>query len=55
MVKYIFILINYNLYSLSIMRNTQKNIKDADIELFLYYNPEVALQIVHDLIDEPGR
>lgn len=40
---------------LLIMRNTLKNIKDSDVEVFLYYNPEVAIQIVNDLIDEPIR
>ena len=40
---------------LNIMRNTQKNIKESDIELFLYYNPDVAIQIVNDLIDEPNQ
>lgn len=36
------------------MKKTQKNIKDSDIEIFIYYNPEVALQIVNDLVDEPN-
>ena len=36
------------------MRRTQKNIKDADIEMFMHFNPEVALQIVNDLVDEPN-
>ena len=39
---------------IDIMRKTQKIIKDVDIEIFLHYNPEVALQIVNDLIDEPN-
>jgi hypothetical protein len=39
---------------LDLMRKTQKLIKDSDIELFLLYNPEVAVQIVNDLIDEPS-
>ncbi len=38
---------------LDIMRKTQKIIRDSDIEIFLHYNPEVAIQIVNDLIDEP--
>ncbi len=37
------------------MRNAQKNIKDTDVEIFLYYNPDVAVQIVTDLIDEPVK
>jgi hypothetical protein len=28
---------------LNIMRNAQKNIKDSDIEVFLYFNPDVAI------------
>ena len=39
---------------LDIMRKTLKSISDADIELFLHYNPEVAIQIVTDLVDEPS-
>jgi len=32
-----------------------KHIKDEDIEIFLHYNPEVAIQIVNDLVDEPAN
>ncbi|CDW84307.1 UNKNOWN [Stylonychia lemnae] len=38
---------------LEIMRKTQKLIKDSDIQVFLHYTPDVAVQIVNDLIDEP--
>ena len=38
---------------LDIIRKTLKQIKDSDIEVFLHFNPEVAVQIVNDLIDEP--
>lgn len=40
---------------LEIMRRTQKAIKDTDIEMFMYYNPDVALQIVNDLVEEPNK
>mgnify|MGYP003526525808 CR=1 FL=1 len=28
---------------LEIMRNTLKNISDSDIEMFLYYNPDISI------------
>jgi hypothetical protein len=40
---------------LEILRQTQKCISPLDIELFLFYNPDVAIQIVNDLIDEPNN
>jgi len=40
---------------LEIMRKTQKIIKDSDIQVFLHYTPDVAVQIVNDLIDEPSN
>jgi hypothetical protein len=36
------------------MKRTLKNIRDQDIEVFIYHNPDVAVQIVNDLIDEPS-
>lgn len=41
--------------SLALLRKTLKNIKDEEIEVFLHYSPEVAVQIVNDLIDEPSN
>jgi hypothetical protein len=40
---------------LELLRRTLKNIRDEDIEVFLHYNTEVAVQIVNDLIDEPAH
>jgi len=34
-----------------IMRKTLKNIHDDEIDLFLYYDTEAAISIVHDLIE----
>ena len=39
---------------LEILRRTCKNIRDEDIEVFLHYNTEVAIQFVNDLLDEPS-
>lgn len=39
---------------LEILRRALKNIKDEDIEVFLHYNPDVAVQIVNDLLEEPS-
>lgn len=39
---------------IEVLRKTLRNIKDTDIEVFLHYNTEVAVQIVNDLVDEPG-
>lgn len=36
-----------------VLRRALKNVRDEDIEVFLHHNPEVAIQIVNDLIDEP--
>ena len=41
--------------NLEILRRTLKNIKDEDIEVYLHYQPEVALQIVKDLVDVPAN
>ena len=41
--------------SLALLRKALKNIKDEEIEVFLHYSPEVAVQIVNDLIDEPSN
>lgn len=38
---------------LEILRKAQKNIKDSDVQVFLHINPDVAVQIVNDLVDEP--
>lgn len=38
---------------LDILRKTQKNIRDTDVEVFLHLNPEVAVSMVNDLIDDP--
>lgn len=38
---------------IELMRKAQKQVRDADIDVFLHYKPEVAIQIVNDLIDEP--
>ena len=40
--------------SLELLRRTLKNIRDEDIEIFLHYSPEIAVQIVNDLIEEPS-
>ena len=40
---------------IELLRRTLKNIRDEDIEIFLHYNPEVAVQIVEDLIDAPAK
>ena len=40
---------------IEILKRTLKNIRDEDIEIFLHYNPEVAVQIVEDLIDAPSK
>jgi len=34
-----------------LLRRTLRNISDDQIDMFLYYDTESALQIVHDLID----
>lgn len=39
---------------IDIMRKTQKIIKDSDIEVFLYQNVDIALDIVNDLIEKPN-
>lgn len=38
---------------LDLMKKTLKGIRDSDLELFLHFNPEVAVQIVTDLVEEP--
>ena len=38
---------------LELMRRTLKNIRDQDIEMYLFFNMEIAIQFVNDLIDEP--
>ncbi len=40
---------------MEILKKTLKNVRDEDIEIFLHYNPEVAVQIVEDLIDAPSK
>ena len=40
---------------LEILRKALKNIGDEDIEIFVHFNPEVAIQIVNDLLDEPAN
>jgi hypothetical protein len=37
------------------MRKTLKNISDDEIELFLYYDTEAALENVNDLIEKPNQ
>ena len=39
---------------LTVMRNAQKQISEDQIDVFLYYDTETALQIVHDVVDEAG-
>lgn len=41
--------------TLALLRMALKNVKDEEIEVFLHYSPEVAVQIVNDLIDEPSN
>ena len=36
------------------MRKALRNIREGDFELFVHFNPEVALQFVTDLIEEPS-
>ena len=38
-------------FQIELMRKTLKNISDDDIDIFLYYDTEAALQIVNDLVD----
>ena len=40
---------------MDMMRRGLKAITDDDIELFLYFNSDVAIQMVNDLIDEPNN
>eukprot|EP00347_Sterkiella_histriomuscorum_P010472 403376151 len=37
---------------LEILRKAQKQVRDQDVQVFLHINPDVAVQIVNDLIDE---
>lgn len=39
---------------MEILRRCLKQIRDEDIEVFLHYCPDVAIQIVNDLIDKPA-
>ena len=39
---------------LDLMKRTLKLISDEDVEIFLYFNIDIATQIVNDLIDEPN-
>ena len=39
---------------LEVMRKTQKNLSEDQLDVFLYYDTETALQIVHDVVDEAG-
>ena len=41
--------------SLALLRKALKNIKDEEIEVFLHYSPEVTVQIMNDLINEPSN
>jgi hypothetical protein len=47
--------IEANGVEMEILKTTLKNIRDEDIEIFLHYSPEVAVQIVEDLIDAPAK
>ena len=38
--------------NLAIIRKTLKNIKDSEVELFLHFNPDIAVQIVSDLVED---
>jgi hypothetical protein len=40
---------------MDILRRSIKNISDENIEVFLHYSPDVAVQMVNDLIDEPAN
>ena len=40
---------------MEILRTSQKNILDSDIEIFLYYCPEVSLSIVKDMLEESSN
>ena len=40
---------------IELLKRTLKSVRDDDIEIFLHYNPEVAVQIVEDLIEAPSK